>query len=190
MHHAIQREAKDDSRYACNSVLSSFLTPRTPLRDMLVAYVFDDHYRNLGMPADELQRLLPEHPQEAKVYHRLQNDPRFLEQQLRKTYHDNEDTFLAMSPIEHLDALALESLVLVHSETDEVVPCNESVVLNDALKHRKDIRTRLCVTSLLSHGDQKAIGLRDIPAILALISAFAGFFLPDYSLTEAQCKKD
>lgn len=155
---------------------------------MLVAYVSDDHYRNIGKPADQLQRLLPEHPKEAQVYHRLQDDPQFLEHMLRKTYAENEDTFLDMSPVHHLDGLALESLVLVHARTDDIVPSNESVILRDKLKDRADIRVELCVTSLLNHGDQKQLGLADLPAIFKLVSAFAAFFLPDYSQAEAKRK--
>lgn len=142
----------------------------------------------MGKPADELQRLLPEHPKEAQVYHQLQGDAEFLEHMLRKTYQENEETFLDMSPVHHLDGLALESLVLVHAQTDDVVPSNESVILRDKLKDRDDIRVEFCVTPLLNHGDQKALGLADVPAIFKLVAAFAGFFLPDYSLAKAKRK--
>lgn len=114
----------------------------------------------------------------------------FLEEYLEATYKDNLSVMQGMSPIEYLHALKLESLVLVHSQTDDVVPCQESVIIRDALRDREDIRTKLCVTSLLDHGDKKTPSIQDVPAILRLVNAFAVFFAHSNVPNRAQTKKD
>lgn len=96
----------------------------------------------------------------------------------------------AMSPIGYLDALKIDSLVLVHSLSDDVVPCQESVIIADKLKNRNDIRTKLCITSLLDHGDTKAPSILDIPAILSLVNAFALFFVHNTAPGCSGDKKD
>lgn len=178
LQHCLEREGKDDSRYAINSVLGSFLEPRGGLNELLIAYTLDDHYQNIGLPAEELGKKKKQFPEETKLYDRLHDDGEYLKQVIAKVEKEQKDTFRAMSPMECLDDIECENLVLIHAVTDDVVPNSESVVLQQALSKRDDMKIRLCVTPLLNHGDQRAIGLSDIPKIFPLINAFAGFFLP------------
>lgn len=186
--HCVEREGRDDSRYAINSVLSSFMEPKGGINKLLAAYVEDDHNRNVGRSATALEERMQEYPEEAKEYRRLHDDHAYLKTVMTKVYRENEGIFLAMSPVRYLDELKCESLSLVHAVTDDVVPNSESVVLGNALKDRKDMQVRTCITPLLNHGDQKPPSLSDIPDILKLISTFAGFFVPDNTLKNRKDK--
>lgn len=175
--HALDRKGNDDSRYGINSVLSSFYyPPNEPLSQMLKAYCTDDHKRNLNIPSDELQPLLEQYPDAAEEYHRLHNDGEFLSDKLRQIYDVHRQIFEGMSPILRLKYLDASSVTLVHSQSDEIVPPNESLVLYNALKDRKEMSVAYLITPLLNHGDQTTLGLKDVPAILKLIDTFSNFF--------------
>lgn len=186
--HCIKLEGKGDTRYTIHAVLSSFLKPRGPLRDLLVAYVYDDHYHNLGRDSNELDRLVAEYPEEAKEYKRMWEDFEYLKGKIIGMFDENKERFLLMSPIVHVDKLKCQSIVLIHAGTDDVVPNTESLVLHEALKANSKTESGLCITPLLNHGDQRALGFADVPLIFKLISTSAAFFEPDYSLITAEKK--
>lgn len=188
--HAVARKGRDDSIYAVNSVIGSFMSPRTVVADMLVAYVIDDHLRNVDLPAPFLQALLDKHPEEAKEYHRIREDSEYMTGVLRKVYRDNELVMEGMSPMRFLDALKCETVALVHARQDDIVPYTESVMLADALRKRDDVFSALCVTDLLNHGDQRDPSLADVPGILQLVSTFAAFFRPDSSSIDQKDKSE
>lgn len=184
--HATATKGSDDSRYGINSVLASFYHPANePLSKMLAAYCFDDHKRNIGMPTNELEPLLQQYPEEAKEYTRLHNDGDFLVEKLNAMYDVHREVFDGMSPTLRLEQLNVNSVTLVHSKSDEIVPPNESVVLRDALSGRKDMSVACMITSVLNHGDQTPIGVKDIPEVLKLIGTFSNFFMPSVRLPKA-----
>lgn len=187
--HCIELEGKGDTRYTIHAVMGSFLKPRGPLRDLLVAYVFDDHYHNVGRESNELERLMAEYPEEAKEYKRMWEDFEYLKGKVVEMFDDNKERFLLMSPILHVEKLECQSIVLIHAGTDDVVPNTESHVLHEALKANSKTESKLCITPLLNHGDQRALGLSDVPLIFKLISTSAVFFEPDYLLNGTEKKK-
>lgn len=177
--HGLERLGKDDSRYGVNAVLGSFLAPPdAPLTAMLAAYVKDDHCLNLNIESNELTPLLEKYPEEAAIYHRLHNDDKFLTEKLTEVYYKNEGELVAMSPMEKLNEINLQNLVLVHAEKDDIVPPKESVIIRDGFKKRPDVKVWMQITDLLNHGDQKSVGLGDALKILRMIDTFSGFFRP------------
>lgn len=148
---------------------------------MLVASVVDDHLANLGQPATTLQSLLNKFPQEAVQFRRLHDDPSYMAACLHRIQTENYQFFNDMSPIRCLDRLRCAALVLVHARRDDIVPPKESVTLANAMRGRRDVRTRLCVTDLLNHGDQRELAWSDVPDVLRLVFAFAAFFRTDFA---------
>lgn len=179
LQHAIERKGLDDSRYGINGVLASFWHPRDhPVARMLSAYCSDDHLKPLGKPANALQPLLEEYPEDAKVFKRLYEDGAYLEKCLEETYDRNESAFIKMSPMHCIDRLKCEYVSLVHAKKDDIVPPSESLALQRALEEKGDVKVSCIITSLLNHGDQETPSIGHFSEVLKMISTFSVFFLP------------
>lgn len=187
--HALDRKGNDDSRYGINSVLAGFYhPPNEVLTRMLSAYCDDDHRRNVDIPSDTLQPLLEKYPDEAEEFHRLHNDGSYLTDKILEAYNVHREVFEGMSPVLRLDYLNTPSFTLVHSKTDDIVPPNESVVLRDALKKKKKgVSVSCLITSLLNHGDQTPLSVKDVPEILKLINTFSNFFRQPAPVSSDTC---
>lgn len=174
---AIERKGKGDCRYGIYAVLSSFYSsPDDPLRKLLGAYCHDDHMSNLGFEANKLPPLLEEYPEAAKQYRRILDDGEYACELLQEVCTKNKEEIDKMSAIPYLDKVKARYVTLVHSETDEIVPPRDSITLRDAWACREDMTVSCAITALINHGDQQALGLKDIPEIFRLVYCFSMFF--------------
>ncbi len=110
------------------------------------------------------------------LFDRLKNDTEF------RMYHWNQIVqnggesrvlLTALSVIEYIDKMKIPTL-LVHGIKDDVVPASESLLLYKELRKRK-IQSKLCITSLISHGDT-GFSLKTLIEFPMIIDAFSFFF--------------
>jgi pimeloyl-ACP methyl ester carboxylesterase len=78
-----------------------------------------------------------------------------------------------LSVLTHISKINLP-ILLVHGKEDDVVPSAESILVYDLLQKLK-VKSKLCVTNLISHGDtgMDAKSLKQIPKV---VNSFAFFF--------------
>lgn len=78
-----------------------------------------------------------------------------------------------LSVVTHISKMNIPTL-LVHGKSDDVVPSSESILVYDLLQKR-NVKSKLCVTTLISHGDT-GFSLKSILEIPKVIQSFAFFF--------------
>jgi len=87
---------------------------------------------------------------------------------------ENRILLTALSVLHHLDTLKLP-ILLVHGVKDDVVPANESRLMFDRLK-LNGVKSKLCITSLISHGDT-GFSVKTLLELPKLVTSFSFFFL-------------
>ncbi|KAI0565162.1 hypothetical protein FGB62_21g432 [Gracilaria domingensis] len=176
-HHMVTRCDQEDSRYALNAMFANFWhPPNEKLEAMFRAYCDDDHYRNVGKKSNILERLMEENKEEAKTFNRLRDDIGFLKEKMDVCHQYHKDTLTRLSPIEYVDRLSCKSVVLIHAQTDDVIPPEQNAVLKQAIDKVGKVSTSAKVTRLLNHGDQQPLSVADIPEVLSLINVLSLFF--------------
>ncbi len=140
--------------------------------------VLDNYFKN----KDNL--LQPHYEKMKKVdrdfFERLKNDPEFRMQHwdiVVKKGGKNRILLTALSVMTYIDSLKLP-ILLIHGATDDVVPASESSMLYEQLKKR-GIDTKLCITTLISHGDT-GFTLKTLLEVPRLIASFSYFFVKAY----------
>ncbi|TGL33510.1 alpha/beta hydrolase family protein [Leptospira perdikensis] len=89
----------------------------------------------------------------------------------------NRNLLTALSVTNYIHSLNLP-ILLIHGTTDDVVPANESLLLHQKLV-ALGVECKLCITSLISHGDT-GFSFKTLLEVPKLISSFSFFFLKAY----------
>ncbi|MCW7470239.1 alpha/beta hydrolase family protein [Leptospira kanakyensis] len=109
-------------------------------------------------------------------FDQLKNDPEFRIKHwnvVLKKGGKNRELLTALSVTNHISNLKLP-ILLIHGLKDDVVPANESVILHKKLI-TQGVNSKLCVTTLISHGDT-GFNLMTLLELPKLISSFSFFF--------------
>lgn len=166
------------SLYSSSIMLNSFWNPPNPsLSHLLTAYCTDEHLKNIGCESNLLSAALENYPDEAVLFNRLHTDIPFLKHHLMRLYTSFKAHFAALSPISTMPQLQCD-VTLLHASEDDIVPPSECFLLKEALIRRPRGKLSYMVTSLLNHGDQKALTFADLPEIFQVIHVFSTFVIP------------
>lgn len=118
-------------------------------------------------------------PEEVKLFRQIdeQKNVRLAQwkklQQLVKKKGPLQKLFSSLDVINTIDRISTP-IIFIHGDQDTVIPPSQSQLLYERLALR-GVRTRICLTPILSHGDS-GIGIKEIPAVFALASTFGAFF--------------
>lgn len=113
---------------------------------------------------------------EKDFFFQIKNDPDFRMKHWKdivKKGGESRVLLTELSVLTHISKINLPVL-LVHGKKDDVVPSEESILVHQHLQKR-NVKSKLCVTNLISHGDtgMDAKSLIQVPKV---INSFAFFF--------------
>lgn len=168
-------EREDLTTYAWKIVLANFaetaIGERPGVRQALVVSALDEWYRR---PVPELPRALATLPaDERDLVRSLIDDPDARRALVTRVLAARPRMLDVASVVDHVGGLR-GAVTLIHGRDDRTLPADQSRRLHEAMR-MADVRVRLLVTPLLTHGDT-ALRVASLTEVGPLLGAFEGFF--------------
>ncbi|EME32547.1 hypothetical protein Gasu2_70250 [Galdieria sulphuraria] len=154
--------------------------PQPQLKQALWYRILDGHRSATGTKHELLNKFLSDKQLVARQFHNLWNNSDLRSQCAEQILLKIQDRLNALSPLQTLGRIKCPCIILVHGCNDPVIPSIHSRLLYQELKKNPDVRTYLCLTPFLSHGDKQKLAMSAIGSLLHLLGAFSVFYFASY----------
>ncbi|KAK4524706.1 hypothetical protein GAYE_SCF05G2609 [Galdieria yellowstonensis] len=154
--------------------------PQPELKEALWYRILDGHRSATGTKLELLNKFLRGKEIVAQQFNSLWNDRELRSQCTEQILGAIQEQLNVLSPLQVLDKLQCSYVVLIHGCKDPVIPSYHSVLLYQEMKKNPHVKSCLCLTPFLSHGDKQKLTLGAIRPLLSLLKTFAVFYFGSY----------